>query len=399
MKKIGILFFAIPLVLTILRAQAFVDIFVSESLGKLIAYGNLALIFCGIICFLKDERRDSFPKLIKLWLFFYSLYYGIGLLANIMHNNEVPLLKTLIPVIYFIGFSYFLSIKSNRRIFENIILVTFTIANLLLIYFYNINFSIDYDGISEYSLERAGGVYGDANNAAVVCLLSFIFLYNFYKPKKILGYIFKFLSIGIAIYGLLLTFSKTGFMVLLIILALTFHRFFNPKKIIPLLIITPIAFYMLIQSALSSPSLSAVQKTRIQDVVNIITLNTSKVSYSNRDILFENMLNYINLNPLLGNGIYFSTMIRGHNTIFGIWADAGIFCFLLFLFMFFEYIRKSLGAPNEIKFFALSILSVLGVFMLSLQTILDQAYLIGIFVYLAYRVSHKEEQISVANNI
>jgi len=393
MKKIGILFFIIPLLLTTLQVQAFLEKFVSESISRYLAYGNLGLILIGVIFFLKDMRKEPFAKMIKLWLIFYGFYFGIGLVANNIHNNEVPLLKTLIPVIYFAGFSFFLSIKTNRRVFEKAIMIGFTASNVLLIYFYQINFSMDYDGIYEYALERAGGVYGDANNAAVVCLLSFIFIYSFYKPKKIIGKVIKIIGIAIALYGLVLTFSKTGFVVLLLVLGLTFHKFFNPKKIIPLLFILPIAFYLLIQSALQSPSLSAVQKSRIQDVVNIITLNTGKVHYSDRDVLFDNMLNYINLNPLLGNGVYFSTAIRGHNTIFGIWADAGIFCFLFFLFLIFEYARNAFNSSEDVKYSSLSILAVLTVFMLSLQTIIDQAYLIAIFVYLAYKIDKKRLEV------
>jgi hypothetical protein len=353
------------------------------------AYGNLGLILIGVLFILKNQRRERFAKMIKLWLIFYGFYFGIGLVANTIHNNEVPLLKTLIPVIYFAGFSFFLSTIANRRIFEKTIMIGFTLANILLIYFYQINFSMDYDGIYEYALERAGGVYGDANNAAVVCLLTFIFIYNFYKPKKLVGKFIRMTGIAIALYGLVLTFSKTGFVVLFLVLALTFHKFFSPKKIIPLLFILPIAFYLLIQSALHSPSLTAVQKSRIQDVANIITLNTGKVHYSDRDVLFDNMLNYINLNPILGNGVFFSTAIRGHNTIFGIWADAGIFCFLFFLFLIFEYARNAFNSSEDVKYSSLSILAVLTVFMLSLQSILDQAYLIGIFVYVAYKIDKK----------
>jgi hypothetical protein len=134
-----------------------------------------------------------------------------------------------------------------------------------------------------------------------------------------------------------------------------------------------------------------VQKTRIQDVANLITLNTSEVSYSGRDDLFLNMLTYINENPLVGNGIYFSTSIRGHNTIFGIWADAGVFVFLLFIFLLFSYTKKAILSSIKVRFFSLSILAVLIIFMFSLQTILDQAYLITVFVYLCYLVDGKDK--------
>lgn len=390
MKRLIIIIFLTPFIFSALSIQAFLAKFVSVGLSQATAYANVGLVIVGCLLLLKYFKIKSIPSTLKNWLFFLVIYYAIGLIGNIKFNTEVPFLKTLISPIYLIGFTLFLSYKEFRKHFVHSLLLTFSFANLLLIYFKYINFSMDVDkGIAKYLLERAGGVYGDANNAALVCLLSFVFLFYYYKPLKIWLIRLKWLTIGMTIYGLLLTFSKTGLVVLLLIIFMTQYKSFNPKKIIIVLIIFPVVLAGSIQFALKSNTLSEVQKERIENVVNIITFNTDKVELSGRDVLFKGMMNYVYENPILGNGIYFSTLIRGHNTIFGIWADAGIISFLLFLHLIFQYYRKAFLSPKKIKYFSLSVLIILTIFMLSLQTIINQPYLIVLFPFLSYELESK----------
>jgi hypothetical protein len=106
------------------------------------------------------------------------------------------------------------------------------------------------------------------------------------------------------------------------------------------------------------------------------------------------MMTYINENPILGNGVYFSTAIRGHNTIFGVWADAGILCFVLFLLILLLYFIKSFTVDSNTKYFSLSVLTILFVFMLTLQTIINQGYLIAIFAFLAYSLEATRKRVS-----
>ena len=48
-------------------------------------------------------------------------------------------------------------------------------------------------------------------------------------------------------------------------------------------------------------------------------------------------------------------------------------------------------APASIKFYCLSILTVLFVFMITLQTIISEAYLMVVFMYLAYTAEYIPE--------
>lgn len=388
MKKLGILLFLIPFIFSALNIQAFAGKFVSESIAQIIAYLNLILVVVGIIFSFKNS--EPFPKTIKLWIAFYLIYYCFGLIGNMLHFPEAPLIVTLIPVIYFIGFSFFLGTNEHLKLFARTAALTFLAVNLLTIYFERINFSMDVGGIYEYSLSRAGGVYGDANNAAVVGLLSFIFIRNVFSPVNLFQKLLKLLGLGISLYALFLTFSNTGFIVLIMVLGLTYHKFFNPKRILFIILFVPLSAIILVQSALHSPSLDKVQKARIENVINVLTLNTDKVALSERDVLLKNMLNYIYENPFIGNGVYFSTAIRGHNTILGILADAGIISFLFFLFVLFQYFRKAVLSPPYSRYFILSILVVLSIFMLTLQTIINQPYLIVLFAFMGYMIEKEQ---------
>tara|TARA_R110000744_G_scaffold380457_1_gene501307 strand:+ start:3051 stop:4289 length:1239 start_codon:yes stop_codon:yes gene_type:complete len=391
MKKIGLLFFLVPFVLSALNIQSLVGKFISESLSQYLAFLNYGLVIAGAILCLSDKNRGKFPSIVKTWFFFYLVYYGLGLLANVVHNNEISLLRTTVPLVYAVGFAFFFSSSQNRAIFEKVALYTFFVSVILLIYLNAINFSYDDNSTLNYELDRAGGLYGDSNNAAIVCILAFIFIMKNVKPRSFITKTLKIIVLGVTVYGIILCFSKTGFLVFIVVCALMFHRFFTPGKIVLLIFSLPLALYFSLQSALNSSYLTVVQKSRVQDIVNILTLNTNEVSYSGRDVLFQNMLNYINANPILGNGVYFYKDIYSHNTLFGIWADAGIFCFLLFLYLLFQYFKKSMIAPASIKFYCLSILTVLFVFMITLQTIISEAYLMVVFMYLAYTAEYIPE--------
>jgi len=385
MKRLGELCFFIAFVVSSLNIQTFVAMFVSGTMGQAIPYINFGLVIIGLFIFLK--KSNPFPFSIKLWIWFFCIYFTFGLLANAIYDNPVSILKTTIPFIYFLGFSVFLSIPEYHKKTSILITSVFLVSCILLIILQRYNFSLDHEGVYKFDLERADGVYADANNASIVCLLTFIFVQNIFKPKNNFQKILKLLATAIAMYALILTFSKTGFIVLLLILGLTYHKLFNPKRILFSLIFIPIALFALISIVRSSTSLSLIQKGRIENIFNLLSLKTDKVEYSGRGRLFEGLMNSIYEHPILGNGIDYSVEIRGHNTIFGVWSDAGIICFLFFLFLLFYLFRKSYIAPVHIRYFSLSILFVLCIFMLSLQTVINQPYLIVILVWLGYFIA------------
>jgi hypothetical protein len=368
--------------------------FISDTMAQTFAYASVLLLIAGMVLLVRN--RPKFPPLIKIWVVFYILYYTFGILANIYLETEPPLLKTLVPIVYFLGFAFLLNNPDEQVPVGKILALSFFTSCILLIWFNFINFSLDFSGIYQYKLERAGGVYGDANNSCVAAILSFVFLKYMFKPDRKLGRFLKTMAMLISVYGIIITFSKTGFIVFLLVLGIVYHKFFSPQRLIFTIISLPIGLYLLANWALTSNALSLSQKERIGSLTNIVTLNTDNIGFSNRDVLFNNMMGFIYENPFIGNGINFSTTIRGHNTIFGIWADSGIIVFLLFLFLLIYYFKRALLSTTTTKFFSLSVLITLSLFMLTLQSIINQGYLMVVFVFIGYLV-HREEQLVLSS--
>lgn len=393
MQRLIQFLFYFPLALNLLNLQAFVSKFISASIAQLMAYINLGIIFLGILFILKKTKR--FPRLVLMWFLFFLCYFTFGLLANAIHGTAPPLLKILIPIVYLLGYSLFLGVSEKIDNTAKVIAVLFFTSCLLLILLNYFNFSLDHDGIYQYSLDRAGGVYGDANNSAVAAILSFVFINYSFKPKGKIQNLVKIFALQISAYALILTFSKTGIVVFILIIIITYHKLFSFKRILFSLIFIPLLVILTFNWAKSTNSLSPGQKERIENVFDILTLQTQKVSFSERDLLFKNMLGYISENPFLGNGLNFAVEIRGHNTIFGIWADAGFLTFLLFLILIMAYFNSAIIVKNGLRVFALSVLITLTIFMLSLQTIINQGYLIVVFVLLGYMLEPMQKSLKV----
>lgn len=390
-RSIGSLCLLLPFIISALNLQNLAGLFFSDTILQLIAYLNLGLVIFGLFFFLKDKNKPSHTVI--LWFWFFTIYYTFGLLANIIHGNPFQLLKQTIPIAYLLSFSVFLSIEENHKFTGKIIALTFFISCLLLIVFDAINFDLDHRAIYKYRLERAGGVYGDANQSALVSLLTFVFIKYLFNPVNKIQKALKIFAIGITLYAFILTFSKTGFIIFLIVLGLIYHKMLNPKRILFTLILLLVLFGSFLTFLLESAYLSPIQKERILSLANILTFQSDKIDFSGRDVLLKNMMNYIYTNPILGNGINFSVDISGHNTIMGVWADAGIFTFVFFLILLFQHFRISLQSKTENRYFLLSIFFILTIFMLSLQSIITEPYLLVVFVWIGYLMS-KENKIN-----
>ena len=170
------------------------------------------------------------------------------------------------------------------------------------------------------------------------------------------------------------------------------HSYFTKKRILLSFILLPIFYFTLINlnNITSGLDLAPDQRFKINNIVNLLTFNTDEVNNSGRGELLENLLVYVYKNPIFGNGIDFAASIRGHNTIVGIWADAGIFALVIFLVLLSTYFIKAIKSPPNIRFFTIPILLTMCIFMLSLQTVINQGYLIALFVYIGYLLDRNE---------
>ncbi len=385
-KIINAFCFLLPFVSTVFNLQGFVGLYFSDTFAQTLAFGLLSLLIIGIVINLK--KSGEFSKTAGLWFVFYICYYAFASVATGINGTSGNILASFIPVIYMFGFYVYLSVPQNRKLFEKVALVSFVGVSVLGIYLFKINFSVDVEGIHEWELSRSGGVVGDANSTALISIIAFISVYKKYKPTKTIFKYFRLFLLALIFYSLAITFSTTGFFVFAITLILLNHKFFNPKRILFAIILIPMFYFTLINlnTIVADYDLTTPQRDKVGNLVNLLTFNTDELDSSGRDDLLDNVLNYVYKNPIVGNGIDFSVSIRGHNTLVGVWADAGIFTFLIFLFMLGNYFKNAIKSTPDIRYFVLSTLFVLCIFMLSLQSIINQGYLMALFVYLGYIV-------------
>ncbi|WP_299362296.1 hypothetical protein [Winogradskyella sp.] len=382
--------FLLPFTITVFNFQVIITKTVSESLAQMIAYGNLGLLFLGIALIIR--KRSEYSRTAKLWIIFFLLYFVIALAASAVLYNPAQILVNIIPLIYVIGFYVYLSHPEHRKVFKINAIWGFAFSVFLGIHFYNTKFDLDRGGFYQY-IDRAGGVYGDANNFALAAIIAFILVYKLYNPQNRLFKAVKLLVLAIVLYGLFITFSTTGFVVFIICFVSINYKFFSGLRLVIGLALVPLLWIVIanLNNLTADLDLKGQQRKKINNLVNLATFNTDEVDDSGRNELVTNLLhNYVYKNPIFGNGINFAASQRGHNTIVGVWADAGIFALLFFLFLLFRYFLQAMRSPPEIRFLVLPILLTMCIFMLSLQSVINQPYLMAMFIYMGYLVDFKD---------
>lgn len=392
--------FYFPLVSSCLNFQGLIRKFVSVSLSQYLAYLNICFIIIGIFFFRKKIGELSNTN--KLWIIFYIVYYCFALLASGINGFDTTIMATLVAPIYFTGFFFLLSSNYQYKIFIKVLTICLVISSFFTIYFFKINFSYDVSGIIKWQVDRAEGLYGDANNAALTGIISYILFNKFFNPTKRILIVLKSLILLVIIYSIFLTFSTTGLFTLLIIFFITKYKYFTGLKFLLLGIII-ILFYIgifLLKTEKNDLDLSSAQIAKVDNFINVVTLNTENVNSSGRTDLLDNIIYHILENPILGNGVNFGNAARGHNTYLGVWVDAGLFTFLYFVYVLLYYLKKTFLLNLHLKLFTMSILITLYIFMLSLQTVINQPYLVVLFVFIGYFIDnniHKDIEFSSDN--
>ncbi|EDP69716.1 Secreted polysaccharide polymerase [Flavobacteriales bacterium ALC-1] len=387
-KLIVFICFYWPLFSSCLQLQGVVYKVGGETMSQLFAYANLGLIVAGLFLFRKNIETTSTTS--RLWFVFYIMYYCFGILATGLSGFQPSLAASLIPIIYFVGFYFLLSNKEQFEMFFKVITFSFVVSAIITVILIKLNYSLGSGGVYARELDRAEGLYGDANNAALASIIAYLLFDKFFKPWNFITKASKILILLILFYSVFLTFSTTGLFVFTIVFFITNYKFFTGIRLIlfGVLIALFYAGIFALKSETKNLDLSKAQIVKIDNIINVLTLNLDKVDNSGRGDLVQNVIQYIYENPILGNGVEFSGYMRGHNTYVGIWVDAGIFTFILFLFILFYYFFKTFTLEKHLRFFAMAILIVLYIFMVSLQSVINQPYLIVLFVFIAYMIDN-----------
>lgn len=387
-KLIVFICFYWPLFSSCLQLQGVVYKIGGETMSQLFAYANLGLIVAGLFLFRKNIETTSTTN--RLWFVYYLIYYCFGILATGLSGFQPSLAASLIPLIYFVGFYFLLSNREQFEMFFKVITFSFVVSAIITVILIKLNYSLGSGGVYARELDRAEGLYGDANNAALASIIAYILFDKFFIPWNFITKVTKILILLLLFYSVFLTFSTTGLFVFTIVFFITNYKFFTGIRLILLGVLIAV-FYVgifALKSETKNLDLSKAQIVKIDNIINVLTLNLDKVDNSGRGDLVQNVIQYIYENPILGNGVEFSGYMRGHNTYVGIWVDAGIFTFILFLFILFYYFFKTFTLEKHLRFFAMAILIVLYIFMVSLQSVINQPYLIVLFVFIGYMIDN-----------
>ncbi|WP_027126763.1 hypothetical protein [Gelidibacter mesophilus] len=374
-----------------MNIQGFVTKFLSVSIAQNLAYFNILLITLGVVILKVNTGRLS--KTNQLWLTFYLVYYSFAILASGIYGFDSNILSTLVAPMYFIGFYYLLSNPDQLKIFYKILTISMVISSFFTIYFYKINFNYDIAGVVGRDIDRAEGLYGDANNAALASIIAYILFNKFYTPPYNIFKAVKILILIAIFYSIFITFSTTGLLAFIVIFFILNYKFFTGMRII-LLGLGIVLFYLgifSIKSQTKELNLSQAQIVKVDNIINVLTLNVEKVDSSGRGYLLENLMYYLYKNPLLGNGLSFASKASGHNTYLGVWVDAGLFTFLYFIFVLSFYMVKTFTLELHLKLFSMSLLIALYISMLSLQTVINQPYLVVLFAFVGYIIDNSKE--------
>ncbi|WP_282123442.1 O-antigen ligase family protein [Algibacter mikhailovii] len=389
MKKVAIIIcFIWPLISSILGIQLLVGEFRILSNAEIVNYSNALLVLIGLFVIYKDIDTPS--KTAGLWFIFYILFYGFGLLSVGLSNFDAPIARTLLTLIYFTSFYFFISNDANCLLFFKIFTFSLVVSAFTTLYLFKINYDFDYHGVVPWGVNRAGGLYADANNAALVSILAYFFFNYFFVPINKLQKGLKYFVLIIIFYSLVVTFSTTGLSTFIILFIINNHKFFKGFKLI-IFGVVGLALYsslFLIQSYTSQLNLTEAQTNKVNNLINVLTLNTNEVNNSGRGELMENFMINIYNSPVIGNGIDFSVVKRAHNTYLVVLGDAGILTFIFFIFVLVTYVVKSLKLKNRMRIFCFSIILTLCIFMISLQSVINQTYLIILFVFIGYVIDN-----------
>jgi O-antigen ligase len=384
-KKLGVFIFIYAFVFSTLNLQNFASWFISRELGQLFLYLNLGLLLFASTIFIKGRR--FFSKTVHSWILFYVAYYIFGIIACIKFDYFDYLLQSAAPLTYFMTFAIFLRHPKNRGYLLKTMLISFLIYCIFLIGLYHLGYDVDILGKPKWGVERAEGLYGDANNSALLAIICFTLWFKFYHPRNGMK---RISVLSLIVYSLFLTFSTTGYLVFaLVFVGLNYKLFLKKKMIIALPLVPLILLGLVNLTSLAKPlQLKKVQMAKVENIENLFSFNLEQVDSSGRTELLTNLLQKVFESPFLGNGIGFGNELRGHNTIIGIWADAGIVPLVFFLLVLFTYLKNTLKLQEAQKHYMLALLLTLFIYMISLQTVINQPYLVCLFVWMAFKIDY-----------
>lgn len=387
MKKIVHLFFLVPLTINALNLQDWITLYMGGTVGQLVAYGNVLLVAGGSLLLIKKNKRIM--KTASLWVFFFAVHYAISILASALYHNPADIGYTIVNIIFYFGFLIYLGVIKELYNLHRFLNWTFLIASIFLIILWNLQIDLDYIHLDlNWGLDRASGLYGDANNACLVSIISYIFLKFTDFSKSLYLKVFKNIMIAIVCYSIFLTFSTTGYLVFVIVLVLCNYKYLTQKNIFISMCVLPLLYLglMNLTSLTSGLNLNVRQQSKITNFENIFAFNFEEIDNSGRGEHIDKVIDELYENPFWGHGFDFGLRNLTHNTYLNIWLESGIIGLLTLLTILLIYFSRTIKTDAKIRYFSLAILLTISIFMLSLQTVINQPYLMVVLTYLGFLI-------------
>jgi len=316
----------------------------------------LALVIAMIWLFAAHNRLGIlFRREVKMFYIPFGIYLIFGTMASVFESEYPKLIQSLryyLPslLIYWVGILGFYTIIKVYGLTKLIVLLrwVFLINTIIIIYSYT-------TGSELINLTGAEGRYAgfllNANQAGfsgVMLLVSELYLLAI--GESVLS---KYL-VPIILLGILLTFSRTVFLMTFLVLVLFLVVILNSRNVsqfaklsvLGALCISVILYFSFIDEFIQK-SIDE-QSTRIEEFNSFIMGEITPQTTGNRSFLAEQGLVKIQQKPIFGHGLHtfmrFEEFGSGiHNQYLLIWGEAGLVALLAYLW----YILKLWNSTDK----------------------------------------------------
>ena len=382
MKKIVHLFFLVPFIINALNLQDWISLYVGGTSGQLVAYGNVGLLILG--SFLIIKLKGSPIGTPGTWAVFFAVHYSLSILASILYDNPANFGYTLVNIVFYFSFLLYLKRLVDLSFIQTYFTIVFSIASICLIFLWNMQIDLDYFSSDlSWGLDRASGLYGDANNACLVSIISYVFLkFTDFGNLPFKSLIKLILTLLIS-YSVILTFSTTGYLVFVFVVILCNYKYLSKRNILASMFALPLLYLIIINLTwlTAGLNLNERQQSKIVNFENIFSFKFDQIDNSGRFEHIDNVIGKLYENPFSGHGFDFGLNHLTHNTYLNIWLESGIIGLIVLIVVLAIYFSRAIKVEKRTKYFSLAILFAVSIFMLSLQTVINQPYIMVVLTY------------------
>jgi O-antigen ligase len=330
-----------------------------------------------------ERIGDLFAAFISFMCIFLAASIGYSLASGSMTEFAVVVAVVYIFQMLFISSIYFWAIQLDDG---ELVSCFVLLRNFLLISCLGVLMSPLFMLHSSAETERVSGFFADQNLAAFGALLCVVLVVAFPPANRGVA-IFQ---AALALTALFFTFSRTGFLVLIVLAVFYFST--KPFKAWPVYIVAFVLVFFSISLAieLGYLQMGLDQTERLSDIFAILSGEMPRTRYEFRDILYDTGLEKIKQQFPLGSGIgSFHSLEFGvrhrssghwlgvHNTYIMIAGEAGLAGVIAFV-LFCIKLTNRVHLPSQYRQFSIGATLVIACSMLTTHSVLNDKIAAGI---------------------